>query len=361
LIELLVFGITALIVLGSVAFAMVVVVASVAMPILLMRRLQSQMGEVRITMPPRSDGPTLVKRTTCRFCGSPKVTRSLSAYVYCDYCGELIDWDFQAALADRRSKLPGPAYEQLLARMRPRLEAARSAKDAKAYEAVQVEIWEAYAKACPAALSPRIGDAAWRKRWIAYTAAHTTACDLDPDCKALFDVQSAATAALQWDRSDLFSPKAVPHTFWPLLDAVSRYQRACASRSTAAGLLERHPDRPTEEMLVRIGTSAFAQGWIPFLSKADADALLDKTGLSGEYVKPEPMALKSGPCPSCAAPLQVVEGAHRVLCEACGHLAGVDGSSLPCHGCGTKVQLPSSGSLFKCPSCDAELRMMRWS
>lgn len=352
---------TVLVTLVVVLFTVVVSLVSAILPFVLMWWLFTQLGAMNLSVPMTPVGPVMVKRTVCRGCGAPKIKRVLSAYVYCDYCGELADWDFRAALADKRSKQPGPAYVALLRERGPAIAAAKVANDAVAYEAVQRELWETYAKVCPAALSPRIGDEAYRKRWVAFSAAHFTAAELDPMCQATFDAQSAATNAIVWDRSDPFSPRVVPSTFWPLLDAVTANQKAWMQIAADRGLLEMHPDHPTEDLLLRMGTSAFVQGWMPFLKKAEQDEMLARTGLGGEYVRPEEKPVRNGKCPCCNAPLEVVEGAKRVVCLACGHLAGVGAASLPCHGCGAAVELPANGALFKCGQCDAELRMMAWT
>jgi hypothetical protein len=341
-------------------FTVLVTLLSALAPFLFLWWVVTQMGQLNFQVPVTPPGPIMVKRTVCKGCGAPKIKRVLSAYVYCDYCGELADWDFRAALADKRSKQPGPAYVQMLRERGPAIEAAKLANDAVAYEAVQRELWETYAKVCPASLSPRIGDANYRKRWVAYTSAHFTAAELDPMCQATFAAQTAATNAIQWDRSDPFSPRAVPATFFPLLDAVTANQKAWMKIAAERGLLDLHPDHPTEDLLLRMGTSAFVQGWMPFLGKADQDEMLARTGLGGEYVRAEEKPVRNGKCPSCNAGLEVVEGAKRVVCMACGHLAGVGAASLPCHGCGSSVDLPAGSQLFKCGQCDAELRMMAW-
>jgi hypothetical protein len=90
------------------------------------------------------------------------------------------DWDFRAAMSDRRSRAPGPAYERLLAQLGPRIAAAKASGDPEAYEAVQREMWEAYAAACPAACPPRIGDARYRPAWVAWSAKSQALQDLDP-------------------------------------------------------------------------------------------------------------------------------------------------------------------------------------
>src|SRR5262245_54348612 len=43
--------------------------------------------------------PGYVKRCSCPTCGAPKKLASVTAYVYCDYCGSLIDYDFRQASA----------------------------------------------------------------------------------------------------------------------------------------------------------------------------------------------------------------------------------------------------------------------
>src|SRR4051812_6052685 len=54
-----------------------------------------------------------IKLTRCHLCHATKVRLSPTAYVYCDYCGALTDFDFQLAISDKRSKLPGPEYERI--------------------------------------------------------------------------------------------------------------------------------------------------------------------------------------------------------------------------------------------------------
>lgn len=357
---------------------LVTVLLSVAFPLFLLwfvyRRIASGQATVvvsgplvdlamaqgaRAAAPPAPAGPTFVKRTRCPACGAPKVTRSLNAYVYCDFCGHLVDWDFQACLADKRSRLPGPTYEALLRSLGPRLAAARATGDRAGYRAIQVEIWQAYATACPAALPPRLGDPAYRARLVDWQADAQTEQDLDPSCAASFERQQASVQRLQWDRANPVQPRVQPGSFDVLLDAVLAHQDTVTRRLEATGLLERHPDQPSAELYRHIGVSALVQGWIPFFKPGETERVLEKTGLKDVYDEVPPPRVESGPCPSCGAPLQVVEGAKRVLCHGCGHLAGVGTGTLPCHGCGSPITLPSTGSLVACPSCAAELRLMR--
>lgn len=311
---------------------------------------------------PRPAAKGRVKVGRCPSCGAGRMRPSASAYVHCDHCGQLMDWDFRAAMTDRRSRAPGPAYEALLARCKAPLQRAREAGDQDAYRDVQAELWEAYARLCPAACPPRIGDPAYRERWIAWSARSSTLQDLDPACQETFAAQQGATGALRWDRSNPFQPRAELTTYRALLEAVIAHQERVIDRLDASRILADHPDRPPREILARIGVAAFVQGWLPYIPASEHDATLDRAGLSGEYVTPEPVDLTSGTCPCCSATLEVVPDARRVVCGSCGHTVTVGGGTLPCHGCGVSIDIPSgpgAPDAWSCPHCDLRMERLR--
>jgi hypothetical protein len=103
-----------------------------------------------------------IKLSRCHVCNATKGRPSPTAYVFCDYCGALIDFDFQTAIGDTRSKLPGPEYERLRAALAPRLQQAQASGDRAASLELQPQLFAAYVEACPAACSPRINDPVWR-------------------------------------------------------------------------------------------------------------------------------------------------------------------------------------------------------
>lgn len=342
-----------------------------ALPMMIMGfviyRLLTQGGTVVVSGPmaqalaghARGPGPpklNLVKVGTCSACGAHRSTVSASAYVHCDQCGQLTDWDFKAAMADRRSKAPGPAYEGLLKRAHKGLAAAKEADDRDAYLALQAEIWEAYARACPAACPPRVGDEVYRKKWVAWSAESQTLQDLDAGCAETFAAQQQATAALQWDRSNPLQPVAEATSFLALQEAVLAHQQRVVDTLVAAQLLEAHPDRPDAAVFRRIGVAAFVQGWLPYLPKAQHQPLLESTGLDGEYIEPPAVDLTSGSCPSCSAPLEVPAEAKRVVCIACGHGVSVRGGELPCLGCGAPLEVPPDADDVACSHCDTHVR-----
>jgi len=305
---------------------------------------------------------TLVKRTRCHVCGAPKVARTPTAYVYCDFCAAFIDWDFQRAVSDPRSKLPGPLYEALLAEVGPELRAALKEPHRERYRSLQKQIFGAYVEACPAACPPRVKDPVYREAYVSYEADLAVARDVDPEVRRLsaeLDVQTRRLAGLPTDPPGKMRVESA--SFWRLFEAYAAQTRAVFELVEREQLLTQHPDRPPLELLQRQGFSALVQGWLPFLAPADAEALLDRTGLRGEYVAAPTPTTERRHCGGCGGELSVVEGARKVLCDHCGKVMDVARGELPCTGCGAPVCVPFETSLFACPYCATELRAMRWA
>ena len=101
-------------------------------------------------------------------------TPSDSAYLYCDYCGSYVDWDFYRAITAEASKAPGPRYEALLASLEKQLKKARKRGDKEEYRALQRRLHDSYVTDCPAACSPRINDPVYRAAYVEYMAEQAT-------------------------------------------------------------------------------------------------------------------------------------------------------------------------------------------
>jgi LSD1 subclass zinc finger protein len=54
-----------------------------------------------------------VKQVTCTRCGAPKQLPSKTAYLYCDHCGSLIDYDFRLANSGTSAGLTNTVYQLL--------------------------------------------------------------------------------------------------------------------------------------------------------------------------------------------------------------------------------------------------------
>lgn len=303
----------------------------------------------------QQSGPRQLKRVTCRTCGASKLTPPKTAYMYCDYCGTLADWDFRIACEQGGSAQPGPKYEQLNRQLAPKLGEALASGDRETYLNLQKQLFDAHMTACPASYSPRLGDPEYRSQLLDYTALCYSTAAFDPECKQLENGMQMAMGGLQWTGGMGSQRLVEPTSFRRLIDAFKAHNARFLDLSRVH--LEMHPDHPPEEMLTQIGASAFIQGWLPYLNQQQQDELIAEFGLSGEYVSAEPPQGTERPCQGCGTTLTVPQGARRTVCESCGHTNDWTRAQIPCTNCGTPILVPPGQTRFSCPSCGADMRL----
>ncbi len=300
-----------------------------------------------------------IKLTRCYRCNATKARRSPTAYVYCDHCGALTDFDFQIAISDKRSKLPGPEFERLKKTLASQLDAALARKDKERHLELNRELYRAYVKACPAACPPRVGDPVYREKYVEQTARGATEAAFDDEMSAASARQATAMKKLKWVRGGKMGQTCEPASFWALFDTVLDITQVGKRMAARTGLLEINPDgdSPVNE---KLGLSMFVQGWLPYLKKPEVELLMERTGLAGEYVEATPLVGESAPCGACKAEVVRLDGAKQCVCDACGTLIRTD-ATVPCGNCAAKVLMPAERTTFQCPFCDTELRSMTWT
>jgi DNA-directed RNA polymerase subunit RPC12/RpoP len=296
-----------------------------------------------------------IKRVRCHACGGPKVLPATTAYVYCDWCGQLTDWDFAVATQTIGSRDPGPHYEALRVYLHPKMEEAKLRGDRGAFDACQRQLFAEHVRACPAAYSPRVRDGHYLAAIVAFAAAQKTFEAFEPDLRTRTAPIADARRRMRWENARE-GGIARSDTFWKLFEATRDHATASARWAQASGMLARHPDAVTADLLVRIERSAFAQEWLGYLGTADADRLLRDTGLAGDYVEADAVDTEPHPCSRCGATLTVARGARNVLCEACGAIAAIGGVSVPCGSCGARVEMGADQKHAACSYCHAEVR-----
>ena len=94
-------------------FSVVVTLFSLLVPMLItaavgwivFKQLQSGDAQIVVAGPlaqvmmasQKPSGPKRMKKVSCPSCGASKLQKSKTAWLYCDYCGALVDWDFKLA------------------------------------------------------------------------------------------------------------------------------------------------------------------------------------------------------------------------------------------------------------------------
>ena len=351
----------------SLLVTLVVSAVSLLLPLAVLfvvyKQLQSGRGVITLSGPSvalaqLSASPALdpaqkrIKRIICRNCGGSKVVPPKTAYVYCDFCGTLCDWDFQ--IACRTPVKPGPAYEALARIEAPAQSKALADGDRAAYLASTKRLFDGHFSTCPAAWSPRLGDPDYRAALLEHTALQYTAAAFDPECRQLEAAMNQAVRNLVWT-SRFPQPRVEQQSFLALLEAVLAHNHRFTG--LVEPLLDTHPDSPTVDLQRRVARSAFAQGWMPMLDKESQTLLIARLDLGGEYIDAPTAETTERHCGGCARTIRVVSGAKKVVCEDCGHTNDISHPEIRCSGCGGPVSVLWSKRQFKCPSCSMELRV----
>jgi hypothetical protein len=303
---------------------------------------------------PPAPAPRRIKRTNCRSCGAPKQLPPQTGWVYCDHCGTLTDWDFRTACTTPGSMLPGPAYEIAVRALTPKIDAARAAKDPAAMRAAQIELFTAWAEACPAALPPRARQPEYRARYVQWLAEAAVWSELEGAWLAAKDAVAKQTAGIRFT-GDPRKPRVASEPFWTLTEAVEAQIARGTTIYREHGVVDLHPDGIPESLQQQLTWSVYAQGWVPMLAEADAERLLARTGLAGDYDVLPDVETRLHKCACCNAELLTVRGATCVVCETCGTRVDVGHDDVECQQCGNAFAFPMDVPRAKCPACDAML------
>ncbi len=163
-----------------------------------------------ILAPPQ---PGFVKRCSCVVCGAPKQLPTVTAYVYCDFCASLIDFDLRRA--SEGDTAPGPQYAATVNGAHGPMQAAIAAGDRDAYASLQRRVFEAYVTHVPMAVSHRArNDAGYRRAYVDYMTQAAVARAFDPGAQALEAEMKQRVMGLRYG-GNMMSPTVEPESFWP--------------------------------------------------------------------------------------------------------------------------------------------------
>jgi LSD1 subclass zinc finger protein len=303
-----------------------------------------------ILAPPQ---PGFVKRCACAVCGAPKKLPTVTAYVYCDYCASLIDYDLRRA--GEGDTVPDPAYAATVNSSHAAAQAALAEGDRDAYRDLQQRIFDAYVTGVPMAASHRArNDLGYRRAYVGYMAQAATVRAFDPASQALESEMRQRVMALRYS-GNMMSPTVAPESFWPLVDTLQEQIEAGKLQYHSAGLADLDPDH-AGHLTGKLAWSGFCQGWLGMLPADTATQLLDRAGLTNQYV---PVAAQDGQqrhCGGCGAEFSVLPGAQAIICEGCGRKMDLGNAEIPCASCGAVMTLPAGADQAACPFCQAQVQ-----
>ncbi len=291
----------------------------------------------------------LVRARRCHHCGARKVTRPSTAYVYCDYCATLFDYDPSVTVEDRTSLDPDLVDERLARVTKDALQRAYAARDQAEYARIVRFTSSVLTEVCPAAYSPRIRDPTYREvfhrdliaPWAVVTRFDAGYCER---AAVVAKLRRAATGSRRW--SDVLA----------LLDhsrEAFTYEVALLDRT---GVLAAHPDGLDALRFVHVNLAVFVRPWLAILDAREQLQLLDAAGVRCDYVPLEQTDLAPCACGSCGQKLAIPTGSRRFVCERCGHVLESGARVFACADCGASVCLPAGATQARCGYCDA-----RWT
>lgn len=292
-----------------------------------------------------------VKQVTCTRCGAPKRLPSKTAYLYCDHCGSLIDYDFRLANSGTNAGLTNTVYHQLVAPVQGDLDRARAAGDAGRYRELLRGVFAEWIRQCPQAVSPRArADQGFRDRMVGYLAECSVRKDFEASLAPLDQQLNAAIGSLQ-RRPAAAGPWLVSDGIWQVAALFKQQMEQVYQLFDATGVSAMDPDEAPPGVALRMEYSTFCQGWVPHLLPADGERFLAIFGLTGQYARVSVTDAVTRSCGGCGDELTTLPGASAVVCESCGRKLDIAGGQTPCQTCGAPLSFPVGASSLECPYC----------
>ncbi|MEP7359354.1 MAG: hypothetical protein ABI847_19030, partial [Anaerolineales bacterium] len=250
-----------------------------------------------------------IKRVSCTRCGAPKALPSATAYLYCDYCGALVDYDFRLANADTNAGLTNTVFHRLMARVQGQMADAKAHGNKDAVRALYRQVYGQWLQECPLAASPRAKtDLAFREQFVSYSAECAVTKDFDPRQVGMEAQMAALTAALQRIPMPGGAWRAAGG-FWPYAEMWKQQMELTYARMHEKGVDALDPDQAPPGVALRMEYSTFCQAWLPHLSPEEGERLLNLYGLNAEYDAVKPQPTDQHHCGGCGAEIQTVNGA----------------------------------------------------
>jgi len=297
-----------------------------------------------------------IKRVSCSQCGAPKSRPSTTAYIYCDFCGSLMDYDFRMANANTNAGITNTIYSRIMMTVQMPLMQAKARNDRDAVRQIYKQVFTQWLQECPNAASPRaIKDMEFRKQFIDYCAECAVIKDMDPNQATLQVKMDGLVARLQ----RIPTPGGawmVAGPFWEYAALFKQQMEGTYALIRQLGADQLDPDHASPEVALRMEYTTFCQAWLPHLSAADGERLLKFYGLNSEYDEVQPHESEQRHCGSCGSDVEALPGAKQVVCESCGFTLDVGSQAIPCQKCGALLSFPVSVNSVVCPYCSTDTR-----
>lgn len=306
-----------------------------------------QVGVARGLQPRQPLAPPQAARLafprTCPRCGAHKCTQPRTAYVYCDFCAYLFDYDNERARRPGDDSFP-EVVAILSAAVGEELRRLRTTGQLDAYWETWRWIYEIDIELGPEGWSPRVAEPEYRRVLLDWAAESCVLRNTNTELRGKSERIGEAYA----HACEQPSREALVALFRTMQQELDREIQIYAT----AGLFERHPDGLDVATYRHLSTIDNLREVLPNADAAARESILLEAALRLDPVELPPVDMERTTCGSCGGPLLLVAGAQRLLCEACGVVLDASRSRFPCVQCGAPVLAVASKEIA-CAYCGA--------
>ncbi|MCK5795644.1 MAG: hypothetical protein KAI47_00560 [Deltaproteobacteria bacterium] len=320
---------------------------------------------------------TMIRGRRCPTCGSMKINPPLTAYIYCDFCGTLFDYDASVSWSDAGTLDSEDVDATLNQASGKKLRAAFEAGDKAEYARILRWRNEVAIEVAPEGYSPRIGDPEYRQTLIEKVLVPwQVATRFDANYMALSkEVDAASEVAIEkvtkyigklnmgsdpesekmlrrkeTCRTKILALLKVSRKLWQLEGAILERE----------GIFAAHPDSFTRELFMRTNASNFVRPWLGMVPGDVGEELLNAAGVRDEYIKGPAVEMEKRGCGQCGRKLEIPKGAERMVCEGCGQVLDLKNRTFPCPQCGAGLAVSTKATQmlqYHCGFCDAHFNL----
>lgn len=300
-----------------------------------------------------------IKKFSCLNCGAPKVNKYISPYVVCDYCGALTDIDFTVGMDTWNELLfTTVVYQLRKATLMQQSQAALMSGNRDEYFRLQYAFWDLYYQTFPPFLPPSIDTPEKYKPYLEICAISSVEAAFDPKWQVYARNQQQLQQSVTF-HSTPEGQRAHSEPFFALAQffiEMTREGMQVFYRDPRYAIM--HELLP-ERVHLKLKLSMFVQAWLPYLTRQDAEMLLDISGFKLDYVEIAEPVGKITKCSHCRNDLFAPDGAYKVFCESCRKMTRL-AESFFCMSCGSPNAVPDNpGKPISCMSCKVENRLIR--
>lgn len=299
-----------------------------------------------------------IKKFRCNQCGGPKINPYTTPYIMCDFCGSFTDIDFTIGIETwNENNATAVGYQFKKVELMTRSQNALARGDRDEYYGLQFEYWDFYYRTFPAYLPPTIDTPEKYSLYLEICAVSSVESGFDPKWQNYAAEQQRLQNAVQYFQIG-GETKAESTSFFTLANFfISTTKEAMRAFYENPRYVAMHELLP-ESLHLKMRSSMFVQVWLPYLTDADADKLLNMLHFSNEYIEIERPSGQSVDCSSCNAKLFAPAGSYRVFCEKCRRPTTIR-SEFFCMSCGSPNSVPENlGKPIDCSRCGIANRLI---